>query len=258
MMRLGTVLGLLLVLAGCAAQGASAPPGGPWGRTFLSTSASRELVPGTRIELRFDDGKLSVRAGCNHMGGDTSIERDRLVVQDMATTDMGCDPPRHDQDTWVAEFLRAGPTVHLSGTELVLEGAGIRITFADREVADPDRPLVGTVWTVDTLISGQTAGSVPAGVRAFLSFAADGTVSGSSGCNQLSGRYTAQDGTITFTELGSTLMACTDDRGMVEARVLPVLNGTVRYEIEAGHLTLTGSAGNGLRLTAAASQPPPS
>lgn len=257
-MRKGSVLGLLLVLAGCAVQGASAPPGGPWGRTFLSTAASRELVPGTRIELRFDDGRLSVRAGCNHIGGGTRIERDRLVVGELETTNMGCDPPRHDQDSWVAEFLRAGPAVHLSGNELVLEGAGIRIAFTDREVADPDRPLAGTVWTVDTLISGQTAASVPAGVRAFLSFAADGTVSGSGGCNQLGGRYTAQDGTITFTELGSTLMACTDDRGVVEGRVLPVLNGTVRYEIDAGHLTLTGTAGNALRLTAAPAQPPPS
>jgi heat shock protein HslJ len=257
MMRFGAVLVALLVLAGCARGGPSAPAGGPWGRTFLSASASRQLVAGTRIELRFGDGKLSVQAGCNHMSGDARIDRDRLRVDEMEMTEMGCDPPRHDQDSWVSTFLQAGPTVQLSGPDLVLDGGGIRIAFVDREVADPDRPLAGPVWTVDTLVTGQSAGSVPVGVRAFLTLAADGTVSGSTGCNQLSGRYSVQGDAVTFTDVGSTLMACAGDPGMVEGRVLAVLRGTVHFKIQASRLTLTAADGNGLGLNAAA-QPSPS
>lgn len=54
---------------------------------------------------------------------------------------------------------------------------------------------------------------------------------------------------LSFTAVGSTLMACTDERGTVEAVVLGVLRGTVMYAIDANHLTLTAADGNGLRLT---------
>lgn len=171
---------------------------------------------------------------------------------------MGCDPPRHDQDTWLAAFLQAGPALRLEGADLVLEGGGTTISFLDRERAEPDAPLAGTVWTVDTLVDGQTAGSVPAGVRAHLSFTADGKVTGSGGCNQLTGSYSANGDAITFTDMGSTFMACADDRGKVEGKVLPVLRGTVRYRIEADHLTLTAANGTGLRLTAGGTLPSPS
>jgi heat shock protein HslJ len=261
MKRLGVGLGLLLALTACArpgtpAPGASVPGGGPWGHTFVSTSSSRDLVAGTRIELRFGDAKLDAQAGCNHLIGTARIEQGRLAVDDLGATAMGCDPPRQAQDSWLTTFLGARPTVLLSGPDLVLEGSGVRIDFVRREVADPDKPLTGPEWTVDTLISGQAASSVPAGVRPFLTFAPDGTVSGSGGCNQLAGRYTVQPGAITFIDLVSTKKACVDDRGTVETRVVGVVKGTVQYKIEAGHLTLTAPDGNGLRLAAAASPSP--
>ncbi|UWP79543.1 META domain-containing protein [Dactylosporangium fulvum] len=258
---------LAVVPAGCARDGASAPAEGrPWGRTFLSTSVTeqgqpRPLVGSTRIELRFDTkGRLVVQAGCNHIAGDARLDDDKLVVEELSMTDMGCDPPRHEQDRWVTAFLGGRPAWRLEGAELVLEGGGTRIVLTDREVADPDRPLAGPRWTVDTLVSGQVAGSVPAGLLAYLSFGTDGTVTGFGGCNDLGGRYSvsggsasggsASGGEITFTDVGMTLKACPGEPSTFESAVTAALRGTVTFTIEADHLTLTHPDGKGLRLTA--------
>ncbi|MFF5230716.1 META domain-containing protein [Dactylosporangium sp. NPDC000521] len=243
-------------LAGCA-RGNAAGGGGPWGRTFLSQETSRPLVPGTRIELRFDKGKVGFRAGCNYISGDGRIDGGRLVVSEVVSTAMGCDPQRAEQDTWIATFLQAGPEFRLEGTGLVLEGGGTTISFVDGAAAEPDPQLAETEWTVDTLIDGQTAGSMPAGVRAYLTFTIDGKVTGFGGCNNLTGTYTVDAETITFTAMGSTRKACSD-AGMVENKVLHVLQGTVQFRMEAGQLTLTAADGTGLRLTAGRASPSPS
>ncbi|MGI5179474.1 META domain-containing protein [Dactylosporangium sp. CA-152071] len=260
MRRFGTVLAVVLLsalgLAGCARENA-AGGGGPWGRTFLSQSTSRPLVPGTRIELRFDDGKVGFRAGCNYISGAARIDGGRLVVSEIMSTAMGCEPQHAEQDTWFATFLEAGPQLRLEGADLVLEGGGTTVSFVEGSVAEPDAQLVGPEWTVDTLVDGQTSGSVPAGVRAHLTFTIDGKVTGSGGCNSLTGTYTVDTETITFTAVASTRKACAE-AGTVEDKVLHVLRGTAQFRIEAGRLTLTAADGTGLGLTAGRATPSPS
>src|SRR5918992_2557978 len=119
----------------------------------------------TRITLNFvaDGHRLGAQAGCNQMGGPASFDGDHLVVDDMATTEMGCDPPRHAQDEWLARFLTSRPEWSRSGSTLTLDNGTARIVLEDRDVADPDRPLRGTRWVVDTIVEGETASSVPAG-----------------------------------------------------------------------------------------------
>ena len=70
-----------------------------------------------------------------------------------------------------------------SGDELVLEDGATVITLLDREVADPDLPLVGPVWTVTAIITGDAVSSVPEGVIATLVFTDDGLVMVNTGCN---------------------------------------------------------------------------
>jgi heat shock protein HslJ len=142
---------LALGLAGCgrgtvSEAGATDAPGRePWGRTFLSTSVTengqaRPLVAGTRITLNFvEDGhRLGAQAGCNSMGGPARFADGRLVVGDMATTEMGCDAPRHAQDEWLARFLTSRPEWSRSGADLTLDNGTTRVVLQDREVADPD------------------------------------------------------------------------------------------------------------------------
>lgn len=243
----------LLVLGACAG-GSSTPPhgtGGPGldGRTFLSTGIEgRILVAGSRIRIAFGDGQISASGGCNSMGGPYRLDGERLVAGSLFTTEMACDEPLMAQDTWLADLLD-GATITLDGDTLVLAKGNVRMTLEDREIADPDRPLLGTRWVVDGLISGDAVSSVPVGVTAALTFS-DGRVDVEAGCNRGGGMVEVGDASITFGPVALTKMACAPDAMAVEGIVAAVLSGEVAYTIEAGSLTLD-AGGLGLMLRAA-------
>jgi heat shock protein HslJ len=235
-LRLLILLGVVAVGAtGCATAGPGAVLDG---RTFISTRVEgRALVPGTSIRLVFDQGGVGIQAGCNSMGGSYTIENDRLVVGQIVSTEMACDPPLMEQDRWIAEMLTRGAAIALAGDTLTLEGSGIRITLLDRRVAEPDVPLAGVRWVLDGIITGDSVSSIPAGVTAAIRFA-DGTFEVEAGCNQGGGSVEIEPATLTFRTLGLTKMACEGDRTRVEQAVVSVLTGRVAYRIEANTLTL--------------------
>jgi heat shock protein HslJ len=246
------VLGSLFVLGACAA-GSSSPPdgtGGPGldGRTFLSSGiVGRILVAGSRIRIAFRDGQVSASGGCNSMSGSYRIDGDRLVAGSLATTEMGCDEPLMAQDTWLADLLD-GATIALDGDSLVLAKGGVRLTMEDREIADPDRPLLGTRWVVDGLISGDAVSSMPVGVTAALTFS-HGRLDVEAGCNGGDGSVDVTDTTIDFGPIERTTKGCGPDAMAVEQAVMAVLSGPVAYAIEARSLTLD-AGGVGLMLRA--------
>jgi len=62
-------------------------------------------------------------------------------------------------------------------------------------------------------------------------------VSGSSGCNRLMGRYEAEDGSLTFSGLATTRMACPAAMDL-ERRFLTALRATSTAEITQQRLEL--------------------
>lgn len=226
----------------------------PEGRTFVSTGVSaggqpKALVAGTTIRLRIPaSDTISVQAGCNTAQGPARIEGTRLVIDDLASTTIGCEQALQQQDEWITGFLRAGPTWQLTGNDLVLSTADLEVTFTDRAVAEPARPLINTRWTLDTVVgTGGTSSSVPAGASATMTFA-DGRVSGSTGCNSFSGAATVAGDKITFGDIAATRRACDGAVGSVEADVLRVLDGTATFRIEGDRLILEAPDGSGLQL----------
>jgi heat shock protein HslJ len=265
MRRLGAVVVVPSVLAlsilglgGCGR--ASAGSGGEWpgDRAFYSTAVTKggrphDLVPGTRIELRFfEDGRVSAQAGCNHLGGDGRIEGGRLVLGEMSMTEMGCDQARMDQDRWLGGFLGSRPTWALAGVALTLRGGDVEIQLADRDVVDPPRPLAGTRWVVDTIVDGDTASSVPAGRAAVVVFDGRGGVRADTGCFEIAGRAEVTATVIHFSGVGGDPVPCPSPAATTHAAVAGVLDGPVTYRITGPRLTLTGSDGQGLGLRAEA------
>lgn len=207
------------------------------GHTYLSTDIEgAALVPGTQVRLTFKDGNLNAQGGCNIMGGAYSIDRDRLRTTQMFMTEMGCDEPRQAQDEWLARFL-SDLTYTLEGDTLTLTDGTVSLMLLDEEVATPDRPLEGTRWVLDGIVSGDAVSSVPVGVTAAIEIAG-GRVDVEAGCNTGGASVEVTAEVLTFGPIALTKMACDAGAMAVEQAVTLVLAGEVGYTIDADGLTL--------------------
>lgn len=235
-------------------------PGTPSGE-FLSTAVSdggepKKLVADTLISLTFADGGIRANAGCNTMSGDVTFKDGHIVVGDLAQTDMGCPGDgRHEQDTWLAKFLGESPAYTFDGKALDLKTETATIALKPKTDVVPNLPIEGTRWDVTHVTSGPAAGdndpnaAVSAGMapsKAYVQFDG-GKVTGSDGCNRITGAATVKDDTITFGDIASTKMACP---GVDTSGVRKVLQGTVSWKINTDVLTLQHPSGAGLQLSA--------
>ena len=229
--------------------GASDSQVGLAGLTFLFQSAEGFTpVEGTTVRLSFDDTSISI-SGCNSQSGSYSVCDGRLCVSELSRTEIGCEPAIDAQDTWLSNFFLASPRVTQSSARLTLETPDATLSFLDREVADPDRPLVGRTWRVDTIIrgNGASAGASSVSSSPTIEFRPSGDRTGLlgdyhvfTGCNTGDGTYRASNGSITLFGAAYTEAGCEPPNEMVEDHVIDVLAaGTVTYQIEARRLTIS-------------------
>ena len=98
--------------------------------------------------------------------------------------------------------------------------------------------LAGTSWTATSIDGVDTI----AQARPTIRFAPDGTVGGSSGCNQFSGPYRIDGETISIGQLASTQIGCDEERMAQEAAFLGALGGATTWSrTGAGELELSGT-----------------
>lgn len=100
------------------------------------------------------------------------------------------------------------------------------------------RPLVGS-WRLTAY--GPVDSTTPAvpDLDATLIFGEDGTLAGSTGCNELAGDYTVEGDQIMFGRIVSTLILCPDLQMAQEEAMLRVLMETASFNIEGDTLTIT-------------------
>ncbi|WP_433162278.1 META domain-containing protein [Kribbella sp. CA-247076] len=257
-MRMVAVVGAgVLALAGCGDEsGVGGSDGGALkGRTYLSSAVvedgkPKQLVPNSRVRLTFtDDGRLIAEAGCNSMQAPVDTGGGKLAVdEELAVTAMGCDAARHRQDDWLMNVLRSDPGWKLEAEQLTVTSGGTTITLTDRETAEPDLALDGTRWTLDTVITGETASHQAGAEKAWITLNGE-RVTGSTGCNELQGKVARDTGKLTFGELATTRRACAGDAGKLEQTLLGSLKGAVTYEVDANRLKLRTPT-SGLDFTA--------
>lgn len=262
------LLALVLVttMSACGDDDASVDTGGgaaALAAEYLSVEvteagAPRPLVEGTAISLRFDDGRVGASLGCNQLGARYELDGDRLVVEELSTTEMGCDPERHAQDEWFAGILQSEPTVVVDGDTMTLTSGETVVRFVDREVAEPDRELVGTTWEVDGFADGQepddAAMSMAVDEPGIVRFEESGFVTGDDGCNGFGfGETDGEVGEGLRYEIDGEqvvlsgapvreLQACPDLEEYTD-RFWAALTGTAAWSIDADRLTLVGEDG---------------
>jgi heat shock protein HslJ len=130
---------------------------------------------------------------------------------------------------------------------LTLFGPGIALRF-DPAVPTPKSDLIGTSWVLDTLIESDAASSV-SGDTATLLLQSDGTLTASTGCRTLTGRWIDGAGVIVVPELSAT-GECSEELSKQDSLVVTVLADEFRAEANGDRLTLTSTGGDGLRYQA--------
>jgi heat shock protein HslJ len=255
--RLAALVAVALAVAGCGDRGAGqASDAGPAenplrGKTFLSRTVlengqPHSLTGNTAIRFAFtDEDRLNVDAGCNTVGGPVRVGGGHLEVTELGSTGIGCDQALHDQDKWLATFLGSKPTWRLDGTDLVLSSPTTELVLTDR--TQPDLPLRGTIWTVETIIDGQAAASTPVTADASLVFDQKSVVV-QTGCNRGSGDYVLSGNLLRFASIVTTKMACAPDKLQLENAILAVLGEQITYEIDVDQLFLRLPSNTGINL----------
>ncbi|MFE0577755.1 MULTISPECIES: META domain-containing protein [unclassified Streptomyces] len=249
----GLALVLALAAAGCGraedhGAGTVLPdPVGRWAVESLTTGG-RTLHAPESARLDFGADQVKGNYGCNGFTAAVSFSGTSAVtVTPGATTTMACEDMEFE--TAFATLFTGRLTIDRGPDRLTLktpDGSTIAMTSAP---ADPDAPLTAVEWTVQSLISGTSVSSLPAGAAGTARFtiAADLSVSGTLGCNRFSARVTRDGDRLTFGPLTTTRMACDGPAGEVEAQLTDLFaSGPLATRIEGRRLTLTAADGTGL------------
>lgn len=114
----------------------SSPAAQPlWGRSFVVTEVTGvdEEPPVSRpirIRVSFSQEQrhnIGWQAHCNGFGGDVLFTATRMKVYGYASTAIGCQANRQEEDNWLTEFIQSGP-------EWQLDGERLRLTSDDATV----------------------------------------------------------------------------------------------------------------------------
>jgi ABC-type amino acid transport substrate-binding protein/heat shock protein HslJ len=104
----------------------------------------------------------------------------------------------------------------------------------------PQNNLSNTNWRLQTM---QGAGDVPPEVTITAYFSADGSLTGSAGCNTYTASYIANDQVITIYPPAGTQMLCGDPMDTLELNYLGLLPQAANFQITDGQLIILGNTG---------------
>lgn len=241
---------LIFLLTGCSllTNAASVSLDGDW-RLQAGTNQGQSIpiVPGSPISLKIAGGRAGGIAACNHYGGTVRVSGSSVSFSEMAQTEMAClnDQVMASEAAYLAALAKIAKAERV-GDSLVLSGPQVELSFVVVP-AVANANLVGTSWALDSLIGGEVASSTVA--KATLVFDADGTLAATTGCRDLTGRYTISGNQVQVTLDPWDTIACANPLGDQDVHVMRVLGNGFSVAISGESLTLT-SSDQGLRYVA--------
>lgn len=183
-----------------------APPaldGTAWTLVSLGGNAPVGGVP----TARFEAGRVQGTDGCNRYSAPFVTKGSALEIGSRAaSTMMACPSDVMKQAEAFTAALAAAKSyrVHDGRLELLAADGSVLAVLA----AQP-QSLVGTSWRATGINTGRGAvASLVADSSVTMSFAADGKVSGSGGCNNYSAGYRSDGNKLSFTPAAATRRMC--------------------------------------------------
>lgn len=232
-------LAMLLVLAAATACGedeaGSPTPESlqdvPW---VLASGVDVEGWEEVAPSATFMDGSVTGSTGCNRFTAPYTLDGGSLEIGQIASTRMACAPPA---DTVEREYVAALGQVKAWRSE------NDELTLLDGDDNDVLGYRVGTPagsWQVTGIRQGDAIVSPIAATEITASFDADGTLSGSAGCNTYTAAYTTNRGEIEITDPAATRKACAEPEGVMkqEAAYLAALPTAVSFRVSGQSLEL--------------------
>ncbi len=188
---------------------------------------------------RFADGTVSGWTGCNRFTASYRGEGGSLEIGTVGTTQMACAPPAEAVQREFLAALERVAAARVEGDELVLEdGEGHELLRF--RAASP----VGD-WVATMFLQRDAVASPLPGTEVTATFGADGTLTGSAGCNTYRATYKASNGTIEVSTPVATKKACVEPAGVMEQEqaYLSALPSAAKYTVEGSTLSLLTAQG---------------
>ncbi|WP_369687668.1 META domain-containing protein [Streptomyces somaliensis] len=215
-----------------------------WAFDALTVDGARKTPPKPTLYIEFKpEGRAHGNAGCNDFEAETAVDGDTVTVGKVVLTQMACNDQGFESD--FRKLFTGRLEARLDGDRLTLTTPdGDAIALSEQ----PEAPLEGTRWSVETLVEGGTAASLPAGVRGrpHLTVGADGTARGNLGCNNFTATVKTDGDELTFGSLTVTRRMCAPPQNELERKLYGTLGGgPVTYRVEQRTLTVTARDGSG-------------
>ncbi len=203
-------------------------PGSAWQLTDLDGD---EVRGDQALTLEFaEDGSAHGSGGCNQFSSGYTVNGDQLTFDALESTRRACvDAEGNAQEHDYFTILEAAANYSIGDDHLTIianDGRMLRFELVQR--------LAGTAWQLDSLAGTAVSGTVT------LEFTDEARVAGSGGCNQFSGSYTVDGGSITFGEIITTERACLETGLMEqEANFYAALSAATSFELVDDQLVIT-------------------
>lgn len=204
----------------------------------LETLGTNPAADATSVTARFAaDGTISGSAGCNRYSGRFTTTGDAFSVDGVASTMMACEGDLMTQEMAFLAALDSSETFTVVGDKLTLsDAAGTALVVFSRQSQD----LADSTWNILGYNNGK--GGVVSLIidsTATITFADDGTVSGSGGCNRFMGTYSVEGALLKLGPLAGTKMVCTPAGVMEqETAILAALSSTTSFTMDGDKLRL--------------------
>ena len=192
--------------------------------------------------LLMQDGTASGWAGCNNYSTHYVLSGSSLTFGTVASTKMACGAvPSAVENQFLQRLSNVSTYSVTSGRLQLLDSTAqvvLRFTAANTSIVG-SWAITGYLTSTGSAFTSAVVGSKPTAV-----FDANGTVSGTTGCNNYHGPWKqGADGSIKIGPLATTLVACPENLAVQDTSIGHALEASTKAVVSSHDATFLDSAG---------------